>query len=251
MSYKITCNRLGCQHCHKHHCTAPNIEIDDNGQCLSLKKSIVYYIGLVWRALKHSNFIIVFPSFSDELRYGLYVVMSMYDLTFSTDEVRGLITLYQGENGPLNAAEIVDLPVNNEKFSEIVADFNENGPIVPQKSDTSQPKPEPQPWGWLAPNGVFTEADWGDHEEVADTIIHQKDWLNDWTKNWREKQQLKRDYLVYERNYVLIHNPQGIGADVITRKPGHPLTKAQREYLFDHFTKQGSHQRAKEYLEDE
>lgn len=130
MSYKITCNRLGCQHCHKHHCTAPNIEIDDNGQCLSLKKSIVYYIGLVWRALKHSNFIIVFPSFSDELRYGLYVVMSMYDLTFSTDEVRGLITLYQGENGPLNAAEIVDLPVNNEKFSEIVADFNENGPIV-------------------------------------------------------------------------------------------------------------------------
>ena len=47
-----------------------------------------------------------------------------------------------------------------------------------------------------------------------------------------------------------MHNP-GRGVAYVTRDEVRPLTKAQREFLFDYYAKRKMMDKAKEYLEDE
>lgn len=98
------------------------------------------------------------------------------------------------------------------------------------------------PFGWLSPTGKFTEADFGDHEGAAREIAERENWLAEYDK-WRHAPggglRLVRDYLVEVRGYVLIHNPVlgGLGAPIVTVSK--PLTKRQREFLFDAYTAAG------------
>lgn len=98
------------------------------------------------------------------------------------------------------------------------------------------------PFGWLPPAGKFIEADFGDHERAAREIADYEKWLDEYDK-WRHAPggglRLVRDYLVEVRGYVLIHNPAlgGLGAPIVTKSK--PLTKRQREFLFDAYTAAG------------
>ena len=109
------------------------------------------------------------------------------------------------------------------------------------------------PFGWLSPSGTFTEADFGDHETAAREIAQRKKWLAD-SDEWRHAPggglRLVRDYLVEVRGYALIHNPilGGLGAPIITRKK--PLTKRQREFLFDAYTTAGDTEAARRIIEE-
>ena len=105
------------------------------------------------------------------------------------------------------------------------------------------------PWGWLSPTGEFDEGDFGDHEQVAYDIIERKGWDDEWS-NWeRGTCRLGRDFLTRVKGYALLHNPMGLSYTIVSREK--PLTKAQKEFLYDYFIKAGDVSRANElYKED-
>ena len=108
-------------------------------------------------------------------------------------------------------------------------------------------KEETLDYGWLAPNGVYTESPWGTHEESARKIVDEKGFKEEFKDFEHNDLRLARDFLVYKKGYCLIHNPQGFGITQVTRPDR--LTKHQREFLYDYFVKEGSPDRAKFYLE--
>lgn len=89
-------------------------------------------------------------------------------------------------------------------------------------------------WGFITPSGNFIGADWGLHEDLAWEILDKNKWGKSYWE-WREKENnstLARDYLIAEKGYCLIHSPSQSGYNVTYIKP---LTKHQRDYLFDYF----------------
>ena len=104
-------------------------------------------------------------------------------------------------------------------------------------------------YGWLAPDGTFTESPWGTHEESAEQIINDHHWDHEYS-TWMdigkdEDLCLCRDFLVMERGYCLIDSPCLDGICVTHKKP---LTKKQREFLYEYFYDKGDHAQAESYL---
>ena len=101
-------------------------------------------------------------------------------------------------------------------------------------------------YGWLAPDGTFTPVEWGDHQKWAneklknDGVMKKEEYLKNWDRGG--------DYLV-SRGWILLHNPSH-GIAQVTADPIRRITKAQKEFLFDYYTKRGLHSEAKMYLED-
>ena len=56
-----------------------------------------------------------------------------------------------------------------------------------------------------------------------------------------------REFLSGVKGYALIHNPAGFGGYLVSHEK--PLTKAQREFLYDYFIKIGDRFKAECYLE--
>ena len=130
------------------------------------------------------------------------------------------------------------LQYHMEKFNQgILPPYDEDK--KESKEMKSEPKVESQPYGWLSPTGEFTESDWGTHEDAARNIILKRDWILDYTE-WvaRERKtgnklMLYRDFLIYEKGYVLIHNPSLIGNYKVTYLKD--LTKKQKDFLYGYF----------------
>lgn len=115
-------------------------------------------------------------------------------------------------------------------------------------------------YGWLAPDGVFHEVEWGNHQE----------WANNYLKEHLSEEEQKAalieinmsgmaksgtdimgaaDYLV-RRGWVLLHNPsQGIA--IPTKNPLKRYTKAQQEFLYDYYMERGKEKEANAVYEEE
>ena len=106
-----------------------------------------------------------------------------------------------------------------------------------------------QDYGWLEPSGVFHPVEWGEHEEWAHEQIKLRGWFDELTALKISSASLCGDFLVFRRGWVLLHNPaHGLARPIISDTK--PLTKAQREFLFDYYTERGWPVIAKGYLEE-
>lgn len=109
---------------------------------------------------------------------------------------------------------------------------------------------EPLNFGWVSPLGVFTEGDFGDHEEKAIEIIEKENFKEEY-KKWRKDNVglLARDFLVKVKGYVLLHNPYmgGLGKTIASYEK--KLTKKQCEFLYDYYLRDGEEGQAKYYLD--
>lgn len=99
-------------------------------------------------------------------------------------------------------------------------------------------------YGWLEPDGTFHVVEFGEHQKFAQEYLNEKYpfdkfpdmyWLGD--KGSEERKHIVNgDVLVYKLNWVLLDNPaQGVAR--VTRDTSKRLTKAQKEFLYDYYTK--------------
>ena len=82
-------------------------------------------------------------------------------------------------------------------------------------------------YGWLEPNGVFHEVEWGEHQYWADKYVEE---------NFPEQYEEiinPGDWLV-DRGWVLLHNPSQ-GVAFATKNPVREYTKVQKEFLYDYY----------------
>lgn len=89
-------------------------------------------------------------------------------------------------------------------------------------------------YGWIAPDGTFHPVEWGGHQEWARRYFKKKRGCDSLGLPIDEMN-TPGDVLA-ERGWVLLHNP-GLGVPVITNTK--TLTDAQRDFLFDYYTKRG------------
>ncbi len=97
-------------------------------------------------------------------------------------------------------------------------------------------------YGWLAPDGTFYPVEFASHQSWA--------WKKLMELGAIEKYDLNAgnagDKLV-EMGWALLHNP-GMGTAFVTSSDAKPLTKKQKDFLFDYYTKRNKHRKAEEYL---
>jgi len=208
-----------------------------------------YLLSLPLEKLERSNFITAFD-LDNNMRLGLYYLMEIYNLVFIT-QVRAswewIILCKHNSDSPLNAAQIKELERDEEKYKRLKQEY-ESG-ILPGSRENSTPKKQYQPFGWLSPRGEFTESPWGTHSTSAEKIIIQK-YSEDEFLEWSEENHgaLEGDYLCQVKGYCLIHNPSNDGGYVVTNTK--PLTKKQKEFLYDYFMELGNAARASIYIND-
>ena len=192
------------------------------------------------------------------MRLALYYIMEIYDLGFHHC-FRGSwewIMLSKGEKGNyLSGEDIFELTPDIEKYNKHKRDF-ENGiyppgfvAVLTANNTTEDKKFEYEgQYGWLSPLGKFFESEWGSHEGAAFEIIKKNGWEDDYCKWESDVLHLARDYLCVVKGYVLIDNPSMDGGYNVTSMK--PLTKKQKEFLYDYFMAVGNAARANYYMED-
>ncbi len=111
-------------------------------------------------------------------------------------------------------------------------------------------KKHPDSYGWLEPDGTFNPVPWCEHQDFAFRTIRERGWWDDY-KNTDDScdYSMCGDYLTRKRGWVLLHNP-GQGVAIVTRNESRPLTRAQREFLFDYYSDRKMPDKAKMYLEE-
>lgn len=104
-------------------------------------------------------------------------------------------------------------------------------------------------FGWLSPTGEFVVSDWGEHEGSAFDILCEKGFEDEYDEwDGHEELRLARDFLCEVKGWVLIHNPGMDGGYIVTNIK--PMTKKQKEFLYDYFMAVGNGMRASMYIED-
>lgn len=104
-------------------------------------------------------------------------------------------------------------------------------------------------YGWLEPNGVFHEANWGEHETYAISIVENhlqipsEDYDSDILCTTPAG-----NYLI-NRGWVLLHNPAR-GIALITRNEAKRYTKAQKDFLYAYYTERGETEQANAVISD-
>lgn len=101
-------------------------------------------------------------------------------------------------------------------------------------------------YGWLEPDGTFHPSPWGTHVDEAHRYIEER-----FEKEWKDTHRIDvKDFLVYEKGWVLLDSSfQGLPAATYDESRG--LTKAQREFMYDHFMERGMNKEANALYEDE
>lgn len=107
----------------------------------------------------------------------------------------------------------------------------------------SGPETTTEDYGWLEPSGKFHEVPFGEHQGWA----------------WQKARELgfsgeafdagRGGDVLLDRGWVLLDNP-GMGLARPTISETRPLTKAQREFLFDYYTERNRDDLAQKYLEE-
>lgn len=107
-------------------------------------------------------------------------------------------------------------------------------------------------YGWLKPDGTFYPVDFGEHQQWAETYVKNNmpstDWFNASSfDNITGMFHNYGDYLI-SKGWALLDNP-ALGLAQITNVK--PFTKAQKEFLFDYWTKRKQPERANALYKDE
>lgn len=243
----LVCTNVTCRFNNRNNtCTKRGkITLGYNG-CTNFEPNLFYYIKLVFEKMNGYNFIVDY-ALTNNLRFGIYAICQIYSLRLFTS--RGFIAFAKtGRATPLSSIEITQEPFNEEEFNRLneivlqnkVDDFIKGA----QSSKTSKQEIEEveDKFGWLSPTGDFYSYGWGEHEEGAFGIIDKKypGELSSGTAG---------DFLV-SKNWILIDSPGMDGHINITKNHNKKITKKQREFLFDYFTKRHMDERARDYLED-
>lgn len=86
------------------------------------------------------------------------------------------------------------------------------------------------PYGFISPDGTFYPVDWCEHEEFAwrkiRELYEEEEAFSEFTG---------KDFLICQKGWLLLHNPSR-GNPILT-SGDKSMTKAQREFLFDYYTK--------------
>lgn len=113
----------------------------------------------------------------------------------------------------------------------------------------------PDDYGWLHPNGTFYPVDFGEHEAWAGRYI-EENYPDEYESAMSPQPESKDsyhsygDFLVYRKNFCLLDNPaQGLAR--VTCNPARNRTKAQKEFLFDYYTKRNHPEIAKLYFDED
>ena len=251
----MICKNRRCKHIGgNNRCTVVRkVKINENGMCASFEKGIMYYIDLVYDALRSTNMIQT-SDLTQDMKIGLYYVMTIFHLGFSERDLGPwfgrVVQLKSGENGSgLKTEEIIKMPLDMEALQKIIEDFNKGilpGPNMEDKQH-EPPKKESQPFGWLSPSGEFTEGDWGEHEKVAYNIIKAKGFHHEFRNE--SPHDTSRDFLAKVKGYALIHNPAGFGGYIVSHEK--PLTKKQNDFLYGYFIDMGDSYMANRFVDNE
>ena len=81
--------------------------------------------------------------------------------------------------------------------------------------------------GFVAPNGYYTHAKWGEHHIVAESIVEAKGWEQAFRQG---EYPSAEDFLLYTKNYAIITAPDTKKIQVLRNGAG--LTKRQRDTLY-------------------
>lgn len=248
MARKVYCKNTGCKHHQFGDICDTTVKIGSSGRCNSYEKGFAYYFRRVWDELGDSNFIdFVKINADDDLRIGIFIVCKVYGISFSEMEwglCRMLMFKESAEGKPLHYEDIVAREMNRDEFDKLYQDFKDG--ILPTVN-RKKPKKDSQPFGWLSPEGVFTEGDFGEHEEVAYEIIEEKRMRSEY-REWKTTDvRFARDFLVEVKGYCLIHNPTGTGGYIVSNVK--PLTKKQKDFLYGYFIDIGDRFKAEQYIE--
>lgn len=128
--------------------------------------------------------------------------------------------------------EAYSLPPMTDGMSKILQEY------VAQQTTTRDTSED---YGWLEPNGTYHPVEWGLHQEWADDYCKEHDIENTHTSSYNILS--SGDILMYQLHWVLIDSPS-CGYGNHRYDPSHPLTKSQKEFLFDYYVKQGRNNEA-------
>ena len=198
--------------------------------------------------------IITLIEVDDKVRLGMYYLMKIYGLGFRQFSRASWDWLELcKDNGPgLTAKDIEEMEPDMDIYYQLKNEHLAGRyPGSPKKSETPK-KDVPTGVGWLSPTGVLTSSDWGTHLESAIDLIDKYDWSDEyeeWVGDRYDDMCPENDFLCQVKGYVLIHNPSMDGGYVVTKVK--PLTKKQREFLYDYFMALGNVGRAEMYLNEE
>lgn len=248
MARKVYCKNISCKHYQSGDVCDTTVMLGYRGVCKSFEKGFVYYFHRVWDELRNSNYIDFVKINADEdLRIGIFMVCKSYDIIFSEMEwgsCRILMFEESAEGKALHYEDIVSREINHKEFGKLFCDF-QNG-ILPAIT-YQKAKKASQPFGWLSPDGRFTDGDFGEHEESAQNIIKEKGMESEY-KEWRtDGLKLARDFLAEVKGYCLIHNPTGSGGYIVSNAK--PFTKKQKEFLYGYFIDIGDRFKAEQYID--
>ena len=244
----IKCSDIRCKNQKNGECILNGeVQINSCG-CASFERSIFYYFNLVWNALSRKNFIDV-VELTDDLRIGMYYVMSVYHIGVSEMEwgTCRILMFKQEENGSALAyKDIVALPADEKVLQQLYEEYNAG--ILPGDSRPLKPVEKlSQPFGWLSPTGQFTEGGFGNHEETAQKIIMARGFESEFRQGAYANGWTARDFLNKVKGYCLIHNPLGDGGYIVSYRK--PLTKQQRKFLYSYFMDMGDYFKAEQFIE--
>lgn len=109
-------------------------------------------------------------------------------------------------------------------------------PTLPEEFIERMVKPDEKvaPYGFISPDGEFHPVKWADHERFAGDYIREHD---GWEATLENIGDTGTDYLVLRKGWLLLHNPRQ-GTPFLT-SGDKPMTKAQREALYDYYIKYG------------
>lgn len=121
---------------------------------------------------------------------------------------------------------------SDDEESDPVEDF-----IDRMRSDTEDD------YGWLAPDGKFYPVEFANHQNWAWRKLIELGM----TEEYEPNRESAGDKLV-DMGWVLLHNPS-MGTAFVTSSDKKRMTKKQKEFLFDYYTKRNKHSKAKEFLD--
>lgn len=99
---------------------------------------------------------------------------------------------------------------------------------------------EREPYGFISPDGEFHRVEWGEHGEWAETYIITSGLHDDYENN--PDYPYPVDYLIHAKGWLLLHSPSNSKPTLTAGIK--PMTKAQRETLYDYYIKAGREEEA-------
>lgn len=156
--------------------------------------------------------------------------------------------------------ELKDLRETNERLMEQLETINETIPesyksqINAKLGETVFPEPDDMidlsklrenndDYGWLTPDGIFMPTPFVHHEQFATQYMFSHTTQNERMNIMKKYSSRLTDWLIYDMNFILLHNP-AMGPAQITHNPNGHMTKKQKDFLYDYLTKRGQREEA-------